>query len=97
MEDFEDDFEDSRTLLESLLPAIKASVAQKSGTVLDDSAQYKVIQTSGDEIRVHCIASDGKEFEIELVMDQAQPQPLTVSFNWHKEFVKLFQSIFYSV
>lgn len=65
-------------LLESLLPAIKKSVAQKSGTILDDKAQYKFVRTSGEEIRVQCIASDGKEFEIEMVMDQAQSQTVSV-------------------
>lgn len=55
------------SLLESILPTIKQSIAAKSGTVLDDRTQYKIIRTAGNEIKVQCIASDGKEFEIEMV------------------------------
>lgn len=48
------------------MPKIKESVAEKSGTVLDDKTQYKIIRTSGNGIKVQCISSDGKEFEIEM-------------------------------
>lgn len=67
----DDDFDDTGNdkILESLLPAIKKSVAEKSGTLLDDETQYKIIKRTGDEIRVQCIASDGKEFDIEMVSD----------------------------
>lgn len=44
-------------------------MAEKSGTLLDDETQYKIIKRTGDEIRVQCIASDGKEFDIEMVSD----------------------------
>lgn len=67
----EDDFDDTGhdILLEALLPAIKKSVAEKSGTLLDDQTQYKILNRTRDEIRVQCIASDGKEFDIEMVSD----------------------------
>lgn len=67
-------------LLESLLPAIKASVAQKSGTILDEKTQYNIVRTSGEEIHVQCITSDGKEFEIEMVLDQTYEELASVTF-----------------
>lgn len=60
------------SLLESILPKIKQSIAAKNGTVLDDETQYKIVRTNGNEIKVQCITSDGKEFEIEMV---EQPNP----------------------
>lgn len=67
----DEDYYDT-SLLESILPKIKQSIAAKNGTVLDDETQYKIIRTNGNEIKVQCITSDGKEFEIEMV---EQPNP----------------------
>lgn len=79
MDDNYEDLPGNNLLLESLLPAIKASVAQKSGTLLDDRTQYNIIGTSTEEMRVQCITSDGKEFEIEMVLDPTHDsQALTV-------------------
>ncbi|XP_031631285.1 zinc finger protein 12-like [Contarinia nasturtii] len=60
------DYNDA-SLLESILPTIKESVAAKNGTILDDKTQYKIIRTTDNEIKVQCISSDGKEFEIEMM------------------------------
>lgn len=74
-----EDLSSNNLLLESLLPAIKASVAQKSGTLLDEKTQYNIVGTSTEEMRVQCITSDGKEFEIEMVLDPThETQALTV-------------------
>lgn len=70
-----DDYNDA-LLLESILPTIKQSVAAKSGTVLDDKTQYKIVRTAGNELKVQCIASDGKEFEIEMVQQPTVGSPI---------------------
>lgn len=81
MDENYEDLSGNNLLLESLLPAIKASVAQKSGTLLDEKTQYNIVGTSTEEMRVQCITSDGKEFEIEMVLDPThEPQALTVKF-----------------
>lgn len=67
-----EDYNDA-SLLESILPTIKKSVAEKNGTILDDKTQYKIIRTTDSEIKVLCISSDGKEYEIEMM---SQPQPV---------------------
>lgn len=56
-------------LLTSLLPAIRKSVAEKSGMILDDDTEYKILGQSDGELRISCTTSDGKEFEIELITE----------------------------
>lgn len=57
---------ENRSILESILPTIKQSIAAKNGIVLDDQTQYKIVRANGDEIKVQCITADGKEFEVEM-------------------------------
>lgn len=58
---------ENRSILESILPTIKQSIAARNGgTVLDDQTQYKIIRANGDEIKVQCITADGTEFEVEM-------------------------------
>lgn len=57
---------ENRSILESILPTIKQSIAARNGTVLDDETQYKIVRANGDEIKVQCITADGTEFEVEM-------------------------------
>lgn len=67
----EDESEESSQakLLTSLLPAIRKSVAEKSGMILDDDTEYKILGHTDGELRINCTTSDGKEFEIELITE----------------------------
>lgn len=56
-------------LLTSLLPAIRKSVAEKSGTILDDDTEYKILGQADGELHISCTTSDGKEYEIELMTE----------------------------
>lgn len=92
-----EDLSGNNLLLESLLPAIKASVAQKSGTLLDEKTQYNIVGTSTEEMRVQCITSDGKEFEIEMVLDPThERQALTVNLKNRNRTNSKLRYSFYS-
>lgn len=68
----EDSYQDDGSCdvqLDSLLPTIKQSIAEKSGIHLDNDTQYKMIKKSGSEIEVECITSDGRVFNIEMMID----------------------------
>lgn len=54
-------------VLESILPQIKQSVQANNGTLLDNKTKYKIKRTHDNKIKVQCIASDGREFEIEMI------------------------------
>lgn len=54
------------TILESILPAIKQSIAARNGIILNDKTQYKIVRANGDEIKVQCFTEDGTEFEVEM-------------------------------
>lgn len=59
-------------LLENILPLVKKSVAERTGRLLDDKTQYKIIRNkTGDEIQVQCIPSDGKHVFVEMIDDSA--------------------------
>lgn len=66
-QEFSDENNYDAYVLETILPQIKQLVETNSGTLLDNKTKYKIKRSNGNKIKVQCIASDGKEFEIEMV------------------------------
>lgn len=84
-EDYDPNDHDDEFYIDSILPAIKKTIASKSGVHLDDDTKYKVFKKPDNEIEVECTTSDGKVFSVEMVIDPLQQPSISpeVSFeNW---------------
>lgn len=68
-EEYIEENESDDLIMESILPAIKKTIATKSGIHLDSQTKYKVFRKPGNEIEVECRTSDGKIFSIEMMID----------------------------
>lgn len=71
-EEYDPNDHDDEFYLESILPAIRKTIASKSGVHLDDDTKYKVFKKPDNEIEVECTTSDGKVFSVEMVIDPLQ-------------------------
>lgn len=71
-EDFDPNEQDYEFYIDSILPAIKKTIASKSGVYLDENTKYRVFKKPDNEIEVECTTSDGKVFTVEMVIDPLQ-------------------------
>lgn len=71
-EEYDPNDNDDEFYIDSILPAIKKTIASKSGVHLDDNTKYKVFKKPDNEIEVECTTSDGKVFSVEMVIDPLQ-------------------------
>lgn len=87
-EDYDPNDHDDEFYIDSILPAIKKTIASKSGVHLDEDTKYKVFKKPDNEIEVECTTSDGKVFSVEMVIDPLQQNSILPDVSCSKAYAR---------